>query len=70
MALAGKRTGAGTFRGMVRRWMWGLIAAFAVTACSAVGVAIATPGQQPATEFVHCPDGQTCLAPAATLERP
>ncbi len=55
--------------GMVRRWVWGLVAAFAVTACSAIGVAVASPDQKPATEFVHCADGHTCLAPAATLER-
>lgn len=69
LRLSGKARRAPNTAGMVRRWVWGLVAAFAVTACSAAGVAIASPDQKPATEFVHCADGHTCLAPAATLER-
>jgi hypothetical protein len=57
---------------MVRRLIVGLVAVIAV---GGVGVISQLPSaeantpQSPATHFVHCPDGQTCLAPAVTLER-
>ncbi len=57
---------------MVRRWVFGLLAAAAV---GTVGIIAALPGadahpaQSPAGEFVKCPVGEVCLAPAATLER-
>lgn len=54
---------------MVRRWAWGLVAALAVVTCSAIGIAVASPSQEPAGEFVKCAEGDVCLAPAVTLER-
>lgn len=54
---------------MVRRFVWGLIAVLAIGASTAVTVAVTSAAQEPASEFVKCPAGEVCLAPAVTLER-
>lgn len=55
---------------MVRRLVLGLVAVLSlVGAGTLTALANADASQAPAGEFVKCPAGDTCLAPAVVVER-